>query len=85
MVGNVLPHKMVQLCTEFFAGNIEKSRSIQFELNPLIKALFCEVNPIPVKRALSMLGFKTQAIRLPLTKMEPQNAKKLEAELRKFI
>ncbi len=85
VVGNVLPQKMSELCAEFFAGNLEKSRMIQFELNPLIKALFYEVNPIPVKKALSLLGFKTQALRLPLTKMEPQNAKKLALELRKLV
>ena len=85
VASNVVPKKMTQLCSTFFDGEITRSREIQFELNPLIKSLFLEVNPIPVKTALSMLGKMSGTLRLPLSDMQQDNIEKLKIELEKFF
>ena len=85
VASNVVPKKMTQLCSTFFDGEITRSREIQFELNPLIKSLFLEVNPIPVKTALSMLGKMAGTLRLPLSEMQQENIEKLKIELEKFF
>ncbi len=70
VASNVVPREMVALTKAALHGEIEKARKIQFELAPLIKALFAEVNPIPVKYALSLLGVCKNELRLPLLPME---------------
>ena len=85
VASNVVPKKMTQLCSTFFDGEITRSREIQFELNPLIKSLFLEVNPIPVKTALSILGKMSGTLRLPLSDMQQENIEKLKIELEKFF
>ena len=82
VLSNVLPKKTVEMCDKFFAGDIEGSAKIQLELIPLISALFCEVNPIPVKAATSALGFGENILRLPLTSMEKENEEKLLSLMR---
>ncbi len=82
VLSNVLPKKTVEMCDKFFAGDVEGSAKIQLELIPLISALFCEVNPIPVKAATSALGFGENVLRLPLTSMEKENEEKLLALMR---
>ena len=66
VVSNALPRKMSQLCQSFFDGDIEKSREIQLELLPLIRELFYETNPVPIKELLSQLGAIENEYRLPL-------------------
>ena len=82
VLSNVLPKKTVEMCDKFFAGDVEGSAKIQLELIPLISALFCEVNPIPVKAATSALGFGENILRLPLTSMEKENEEKLLSLMR---
>ena len=77
VLSNVMPKKTAEMCKSFFDGNIEKSTSLQLELLPLINALFCEVNPIPVKAAMSAMGWCENYVRLPLTVMEKENEQKL--------
>ncbi|MBR6773697.1 MAG: dihydrodipicolinate synthase family protein [Clostridia bacterium] len=84
VTGNVVPRQMHDICALFKAGEIEKSRNLQFKLNPLISALFCEVNPIPVKKAMSFLGYGNGIPRLPLTEMEEENANRLLGEMQKL-
>ena len=67
----------MEICTRFFRGDIEGSRRLQLRLLPLIHALFCEVNPIPVKAALAAMGFGENYLRLPLTPMEPAHEARL--------
>ncbi len=57
---------------------------LPFKAYPLVKALFSEVNPIPVKSALKLIGFQAGPLRLPLTEMETANVEKLSAEMRKY-
>ena len=70
VLSNVLPAKTVELCNKYFEGDTEGSMALQCEMFELIKALFCEVNPIPVKAATAALGFGENYVRLPLTPME---------------
>lgn len=82
VASNVVPKRMSELCSSYFYCDIKKSREIQFELLPLIKTLFIEVNPIPAKAALSYLGIISPALRLPLTQMSEENKQKLINELK---
>lgn len=78
VAGNVVPKEM-HLLTKYCKDNqFEQASEIHFRLAPLMKALFCEVNPIPCKKAVEFLGFKTGVPRLPLTDMEKPNADKLK-------
>ena len=77
VLSNVLPKETVEMCDKFFAGDVKGSAALQLELLPLINALFCEVNPIPVKAAVAAMGFCENYLRLPLTPIEEQNEKKL--------
>jgi len=83
-VANIAPKETSELVHSFFDGNIEKSREIQFRLIPLINALFTEVNPIPVKTAMRILGWEVGELRRPLTEMNPENLKILKRELKNF-
>lgn len=79
---NIVPSKMALLCKSFFYGDLTSARKIQLELSALIKALFCEVNPIPVKYACSLLGLCKNELRLPLCSTEKQ--KEIESALKKY-
>ncbi len=70
VLSNVMPKETVKICTEFFVGNVKESLNLQLKYLPLIKALFCEVNPIPVKAAMAAMGYCDDYLRLPLTPME---------------
>lgn len=82
VTANVCPKEMHELCAAWFEGDIARARALQFMLNPLTKLLFCEVNPIPVKAAMNMLGFDAGTPRLPLTPLSEANAKKLSDKMR---
>ena len=82
VTGNLYPKEMNDICKFFFNNNIEKSREMQYKLMPLIKMLFIEVNPIPIKHALEFLGYDIGGVRLPLTKMSDENAIKLDELLK---
>ena len=77
VLSNVLPKKTVELCNRFFEGDVEGSMALQCEMMSLIKALFCEVNPIPAKAAVAAMGFCENYVRLPLTVMEEEHEKVL--------
>ncbi|MGN0468674.1 MAG: dihydrodipicolinate synthase family protein, partial [Acutalibacteraceae bacterium] len=83
VLSNVLPKKTVELCDKFFDGDIKGSMDMQCEMFDLIKALFCEVNPIPVKAAVAALGYCENYVRLPLTPMEKQHEEVLLECMRK--
>lgn len=73
VVSNVAPRYMHELVTSYLEGDTEKSRRMQLDVLPLCHALFCEVNPIPVKAAMNLQGKEVGPLRLPLTEMEPEN------------
>ena len=74
---NVAPAKVHQMCDSFFKGDIETARQIQREGLPLVDALFSEVNPIPVKKALNLMGKEVGPLRSPLCEMSEANAANL--------
>lgn len=84
VLSNIAPRQTHEICAKFFEGKVEESLKIQLDAIPLIKALFCEVNPIPVKKAMNLLGMEAGPLRRPLTEMEEEHAKKLEAAMREF-
>ena len=83
VLSNVVPKKTVEMCDRFFRGDIKGCAALQYEMLPLIHALFSEVNPIPVKSAMHAMGFCDNNIRLPLTELEEKNKKVLFDEIRK--
>lgn len=82
VLSNVAPRDTHDIVAKYLAGDVEGSRKLQLKYIPLIKALFSEVNPIPVKKAMSLMGMDTGVLRLPLTEMEPEHAAVLETELK---
>lgn len=77
VLSNVMPAATQKMCDDYLSGNVEEARKAQLSLLPLVNALFCEVNPIPVKAAMAAMGYCENSLRLPLTKMEEANEKKL--------
>ena len=77
VLSNVMPKETVEICDRFFAGDVAGACELQKKYLNLINALFCEVNPIPVKAAMAAMGWCKNYLRLPLTTMEPQNEEKL--------
>ena len=68
-----MPAETSRMCHLFFEGKVQEAAKMQMDLIPLINALFCEVNPIPAKAAVSALGFGKNILRLPLTEMESEH------------
>lgn len=83
-VGNVLPTETHHIVSFYNQGELELARQLQFKINPLVQALFTEVNPIPVKAAVSHLGFNVGSVRLPLTPEEPETLSRIVRELAMF-
>ena len=83
VLSNVLPEKTVEMCMKAINGDIKGAMDMQCDMLPLINALFCEVNPIPVKAAVAALGYCDNYVRLPLTPMEPEHELVLLEEMRK--
>ena len=83
VLSNVIPKGAVEMTDAFFAGDLRKAAALQCRYLDLINLLFCEVNPIPAKAAISAMGYSKEFIRLPLTPMEEGNRTKLLAEMRK--
>ena len=83
VLSNVLPKQTVELCDRFFAGDVAGAARMQCQMLDLIQALFCEVNPIPVKAAMAAMGFCENYLRLPLTPMEDAHFQTLLAAMRR--
>ena len=81
VLSNVAPQETHDMCAKFFEGDIQGAIDLQLRSIPLISALFCEVNPIPVKTALNLMGLEVGPLRMPLCEMEEAN----EAVLRKAL
>ncbi len=83
VLSNVVPRETHEICAQYLAGNREESLALQLKYLPLVRALFSEVNPIPVKQALNFMGFEVGPMRMPLTDMEPAHAQVLYEEMKK--
>lgn len=84
VLSNVAPQQTHDMVQKFLDGDLAGSREIQLKALPLIDALFCEVNPIPVKAALNLMGMEVGSLRAPLTDMEPANQEKLAKAMKEF-
>lgn len=84
VLSNVAPRQTHDICQAFFDGDPKRSLELQLKAIPLVSQLFCEVNPIPVKAALNMMGRQTGPLRLPLTEMEPAHQETLAAAMREY-
>lgn len=82
VLSNIVPKETHEMATKFLEGDLKGSLEIQLKMLPLINALFCEVNPIPVKKAMNLMGFHVGDLRMPLTEMEPVNAEHLAKEMK---
>ena len=82
VLSNVAPQQTHDMVMEYLDGDREKALQLQLSFLPLIHALFCEVNPIPVKAALNMLGKNAGVVRLPLTNLSKKNRPQLENALK---
>lgn len=84
VAANIVPGDVQAMCAAALAGNFEAAAAAQKKLYPLIKALFCEVNPIPVKSAAAAMGLCSSTLRLPLTEMAPENLERLISAMRQY-
>ncbi|RDY26693.1 dihydrodipicolinate synthase family protein, partial [Lachnotalea glycerini] len=84
VLSNIAPQETHDIVAMYLDNKIEKSRKLQLKALPLIEQLFCEVNPIPVKKAMNLMGMKVGPLRMPLTEMEEAHAKKLADAMREF-
>ena len=84
VLANVAPQKVSKMVHACLDGDYKTAAAIQVEAIPMIKALFCETSPIPVKAAMNMMGWNVGACRMPLTTMEESNRKMLEAAMKDY-
>ena len=77
VLSNLLPKETSDMCHLYMQGNVQKALQMQLDYLPLVDALFCEVNPIPVKAAMAAMGFCENTLRLPLTPMTKKNEENL--------
>ncbi len=84
VITNVMPGEMTEMVAAALAGNYTRAREIHYRMLPLMRALFLETNPIPVKQALSLLKKCSPEVRLPMTPMSPPAADKLKAVMKEM-
>lgn len=84
VVANIVPRDVANLVKEFQKGNIAKAQNLHYKLLPLVKAMFIETNPIPVKTAMGLLDLCEPDLRLPMTEMLPENVEKLRKALKEY-
>lgn len=84
VLANIAPEYTHDMCAKFFEGDIKDSCQMQLDAIPLIDKLFCEVNPIPIKTAMNLMGKEVGELKMPLTPMEEDHKKALAEEMKKF-
>lgn len=84
VLANIAPKDTHDMVIEYLSGNTKKSTELQLKYLDVIHALFSEVNPIPVKKALEFMGFATKELRMPLTEMEEEHALRIKTEMDKI-
>lgn len=84
VLSNVAPQETHDICAKYFAGDVKGSMELQLKAIPLIEKLFCEVNPIPVKKAMQLMGMDCGPLRMPLTEMTESNAALLAQAMKEF-
>ena len=84
VVANILPKETHNICEYYFNGEVDKSRDLQLKMLDLINNLFIEVNPVPIKTAMNLLGFNAGNVRMPLVDMDSANLEKLKKSMTDF-
>ena len=84
VLANVAPKETHDICAKFLSGDVKGSCALQLKALPLVDALFSEVNPIPVKKAMNLMGFEVGGLRMPLTELTEANTEKLAKAMRDF-
>lgn len=82
VLSNVIPAETREICTKFWNGDVEGAAALQCKYNELVASLFCEVNPIPVKEAMAILGYCDPIMRSPMYRMEESNLSRLKAAMK---
>ena len=83
VLANVAPQTVHDICQLYFDGKVKEAAKLQIDYSDLIDSLFCEVNPIPVKTAMQLMGYNVGELRMPLSEMEEVNLNKLKASLKR--
>lgn len=84
VLSNVAPQETHDICAKFFAGDVAGSAALQLKALPLCEKLFCEVNPIPVKKAMKLMGMDCGPLRMPLTELTPGHTEELAQAMKDF-
>lgn len=84
VLSNVAPQQTHDICEKFLTGDVAGSRQMQLDAIELVEALFCEVNPIPVKKAMNLMGMGAGPLRRPLTELEPAHVQQLERAMKAY-
>lgn len=84
VLANVAPQETHDICAKYLAGDVKGSAQLQLKAIPLVDALFSEVNPIPVKKAMQLMGYEVGPLRMPLTELTEANTEKLAKAMREF-
>jgi len=84
VLSNIAPEDVHDMCDKFFAGKVDEAREMQIKAIPLIDALFSEVNPIPIKKAMSYMGWCKDVYRSPLCTMDETKAEALKEEMKAY-
>ena len=84
VLSNVAPEETHDIVQMYLDGDVRGSMELQLKAIPLIDQLFCEVNPIPVKAGMNLMGFQVGPLRMPLTEMEDANKENLKAAMKDF-
>ena len=84
VLSNVAPDEAHDICEKYFNGDVKGSAALQLKALPLIEQLFCEVNPIPVKKAMQLMGVDCGPLRMPLTEISPEHEKNLAQAMKDF-
>lgn len=84
VLSNVAPHETHDICEKFFNGDVKGSAALQLKALPLIEQLFCEVNPIPVKKAMQLMGVECGPLRMPLTEISKEHEQALAKAMKDF-
>jgi len=84
VVANIIPHDVADMCIAFEKGDIKKAQELHYKMLPLIKAMFIETNPIPVKTAMGLMKMIDPSLRLPMCEIMPENKEKLIKEMKEY-
>jgi 4-hydroxy-tetrahydrodipicolinate synthase len=84
VVSNIIPQDVADMCSAFEKGDMKKAQALHYKMLPLIKMMFVETNPIPVKTAMGLMKMIDPALRLPMCEMLPENREKLVAAMKEY-